>query len=312
MANINEFLEGDEIFEQLLVTNVVKGSSNNGQPYLNITLQDKTGTIEGKVWSATPYDNDTYQIGKVVKVRASVNLYKDKLQLKILDGEALDMDKVDVTKFAISAPIPQDELVLELNKLINKVQDSDYKRLLEAVFKDIGEEFKIAPAATKNHHEYMSGLLHHSVSMGNLVDMLSDFYKDLDRDILITGALLHDVGKIKELSGPIAPKYTLEGKLIGHISINHAYINEKCNELKFDEEKRILIEHMILSHHGKQEFGSPVLPLTKEALVLSIVDDLDAKLNTLNKELSNTKPGEFTQRIFPLDDRYFYKPKNSK
>ncbi len=148
--------------------------------------------------------------------------------------------------------------------------------------------------------------------MAKLAKLVCSHYSDLDKDILLTGALIHDIGKIKELSGPVAPKYTLEGKLIGHISIAHAYISKKCEELKMEEEKRILIEHMVLSHHGKYEFGSPVLPLTKEALVLNMIDDMDAKLNTLNKELDQTKPGEFTQKIFPLDDRYFYKPKNSK
>ena len=312
MAFINELSENEEIYEQLLVVQQNKCMSNNGAAYLNITLQDKTGTLEGKVWSATPYDIDTFQVGNVVKVHGIVNIYKDKLQLKILDAEKVDKEKADPKRFAQEAPLPLEEMETDLKSLINKVKDEEYHTLLTNIFKEVGKDYVLAPAATRNHHEYMSGLIHHSVSMAKLVDMISDFYLDLDKDILITGALIHDIGKIKELSGPIAPKYTLEGKLVGHISIMHAYVNEKCKEMNMDEEKRILIEHMILSHHGKYEFGSPVLPLTKEALILNMVDDMDAKLNTLNKELAITKPGEFTQKIFPLDDRYFYKPKNSK
>ena len=134
----------------------------------------------------------------------------------------------------------------------------------------------------------------------------------MDRDLLLSGVLLHDVGKIVELSGPIIAKYTKEGRLIGHISIMHSVIREKAKALGIDNEKRILLEHMILAHHGKQEFGSPVVPLTREALLLHMIDDMNAKMTIIDKALEPIEEGEFTPKIYPLEERCFYKPIRKK
>ena len=155
----------------------------------------------------------------------------------------------------------------------------------------------------------MSGLLYHTLCMADMASLIASYYDNIDRDILITGVLLHDVGKVVELSGPIATKYTLEGKLLGHISIMAAEIRRVARELNINSETPILLEHMILSHHGSKEFGSPVLPLTREAVILHFVDDLDSKMNILDKAYADVEEGEFTQRIMPMDGRAFYKPK---
>jgi 3'-5' exoribonuclease len=149
----------------------------------------------------------------------------------------------------------------------------------------------------------------HTVSMADIGLFLCDYYKDIDRDILLTGILLHDMGKCIEFEGPAVYKYSLEGKLLGHISIMMAEIRRAAIGLNITSEVPILLEHMVLAHHGQHEFGSPVLPLTKEALLLSLIDNLDSKMVILDKALSAVNPGEFTQKIFPLDNRMFYKPK---
>ena len=144
--------------------------------------------------------------------------------------------------------------------------------------------------------------------MADLANYLCPIY-DADHDLLITGCLLHDMGKIVELEGPIVYKYSTEGKLLGHISIMAAEIRKAGQELKIDSEIPMLLEHMVLSHHGQQEFGSPVMPLTKEALLLSLIDNLDRKMVVVNKALAHVEPGAFSTKVFPLDNRSFYKPK---
>ena len=145
--------------------------------------------------------------------------------------------------------------------------------------------------------------------MANVANKVCEIYPSLNRDILIGGILIHDIGKTIELSGPIATTFTIEGKLIGHISIMQAEVREACKELNIDPEIAAIMEHMVLSHHGKQEFGSPVTPLLREALVCSMIDDLDAKMGILDKALESVEPGESTIKLFNMDDRYFYKPK---
>ena len=173
------------------------------------------------------------------------------------------------------------------------------------------DRFIVYPAASKNHHCCLSGLLYHTISMAAIAMMISSYYQTIDKDVLLTGVILHDVGKVMELSGPIATKYTLEGRLLGHISIMVGEIRIAAKEENISGEIPLLLEHMILSHHGNKDFGSPILPLTREAVVLHFVDDLDSKMNILDKAYDDVEEGEFTQRIIALDGRAFYKPKKN-
>ena len=166
----------------------------------------------------------------------------------------------------------------------------------------------VYPAASKNHHEYMSGLLYHTVSMLKLAQAICDLYPSLNRDLLFGGVILHDVGKTSELSGPVATKYTTEGKLLGHISIIQAQIKIVANKYQINNDIPMLLQHLVLSHHGKYEFGSPVLPLIREAEILTYIDNIDARMNIMDKALEGVLQGEFTPRIFPLEDRALYNP----
>lgn len=305
---VKEFQEGDRIETSLLVTNVNKGVSNAGAPYLSITFQDNTGTIEGKKWDATEIDALVCEVGKVVKVNCDVIEYRSSLQLKIMSISELDQNSLDINKFALPCPVSQSDLIKKLNGYISSIKNEDCNKIVNTIINRYYSQFITYPAATRNHHEFASGLLYHTVSMVDIAMLIATYYDDVDTDMLIAGCILHDVGKVIELSGPIATKYTLEGKMLGHISIMVSEIRKTCEELKITSEKGLLLEHMVLSHHGEKEYGSPVPPLTKEALILHFVDDLDSKMNILSKALEVTNEGEFTQRLIAMDGRAFYKP----
>lgn len=309
---VKEFKEGDRIETTLLITNVSKGVSNAGIPYLSISFQDNSGTIEGKKWDANELDIAICEVGKIVDVSFDVIDYRNALQLKVISVKEIDQSKVDVNRFALPCPVKQEELVKKLNGYISSLKNEDCKKIVNHIINKYYSKFITYPAATKNHHEFASGLLYHTLSMADISMLIASYYDNIDTDILLSGCLLHDVGKVIELSGPIATKYTLEGKLIGHISIMVSEIRKTCEELNITSEVGLLLEHMVLSHHGEKEFGSPVPPLTKEAVILHFVDDLDSKMNILSKALELTNEGEFTQRLISMDGRAFYKPKKSK
>lgn len=309
MKWIKDFLEGDLIRGPLLVVNANKGVTNNGLAYMNVTLQDKTGTIEAKKWDINEVDAALLNIGNVVLVDGDVLNYRDNLQVKIRAISKVNDDEFDATRFTMASPIPLEELEKRLDSYVSSLKDKDIALLTKTLIGKYYKSYITYPAAVRNHHEFASGLLHHTVSMADLGEAIANLYPSVDRDMLIAGILLHDLGKTLELSGPIIPKYTLEGKLIGHISITHAEIQKSIEALKINSETATLLSHMVLSHHGKYEYGSPVLPLTREAYLLSVIDDLDAKMMILDKAYDQTPEGEFSTRIYAMDDRSFYKPK---
>ena len=309
MKWIKELQEGDLIRGPLLVINATKGLTNNGMSYMNVTLQDKTGTIEAKKWDCTDTEANLLSPGNVVYIDGDVISYRDNLQVKIRSLNGLSDGEVDATRFTISSPIAIEELEERLDAYVKSIKDHDCALIVKTLVDKYYKSFTTYPAAVRNHHEFASGLLHHTVQMADLGEAIVKLYPSVDRDMLIAGIILHDLGKTLELSGPIIPKYTLEGKLLGHISITHAEIQKTVDELKITGEVPILLSHMVLSHHGKMEYGSPVLPLTREAYLLSAIDDLDAKMMMLDKAYDQTPEGEFTSRVYALDERSFYKPK---
>ena len=190
------------------------------------------------------------------------------------------------------------------------MKNNNYRNIISRVYKDIGDKFYEYPAAAKIHHSFMGGLAVHVCAMVKLGNVICELYPQLNRDLLISGILTHDIGKMIEFNGPITTEYTLEGKLIGHISIMQGRLMQISKELGIeDSEESILLRHMVLSHHGQYEYGSPVLPMIQEAEVLYLIDNLDARLNTLDSALKQVKPGSFTSRMFSLENRAFYKPK---
>lgn len=309
MKYVNEFEAGERVEVELLVNNCTKGATNTGAPYLSISLQDRTGPIEGKKWDAFPEDSLIAEQGKVIKVTGDVIDYRGNKQLKILKIEELDQKRVDYVRFCMPSPIPQEELVRKLNGFISSIKDESCHKIVDKLITENYNAFITYPAASKNHHEFMSGLLYHTISMAETALLIASHYDGIDMDILLSGVLLHDVGKVVELSGPVATKYTDEGKLLGHISIMAAEVRRVAKELNITNEVPMLLEHMILSHHGVRDYGSPVLPSTREAVILHFVDDIDSKMNILDKAYDGVEEGEWTQRIVAMEGRPFYKPK---
>ena len=309
MKWVKDFVDGDHIVGQLLVTTCTKGTTDKGLSYLNVTFQDKTGTIEGKKWDASESDLKLLAPGSVVMVDALVNLYKGQPQLKVVGIGRIDPEDVVMANLARVSPIPLEELKARLDNYLNSFKDKDVEKVTRAVIEHFYDRYVTFPGAVKVHHEFGSGIIHHSIFMADVADAIAKIYTQVDRDILVAGALLHDIGKTIEYENPIAPVQTAEGKLCGHIAIGYAEFRKVVDELDIKSEVPLLLEHMILSHHGSLEFGSPVMPATREALLLSEIDMLDSRQMILDKALAAVNEGEFTQRLWMMDDTSFYKPK---
>ena len=311
MSWIKDLKDGDKVATELLVNNVTKGVTDKGLTYLNISLQDKTGTIEAKKWDASEEDIRQIKVGVILYVEGNVNLYKGANQLKINNMEVINnISSIDLSRFQRVSPIPFDTLLNKLNNLLNSFTDKDVSLITNTVIKHFYNDYINYPAAVRIHHEFGHGILHHSIMMAELADAVAKLYDNVDRDILVAGALLHDIGKTIEYEKPLTPAVTTEGKLCGHISIMYAEFKKNVDGLNIQSEVPLLLEHMILSHHGSLEFGSPVLPMTREALLLSEIDMLDSRMMILDKAYEGVEPGTFTQRVWALDDVSFYKPKN--
>ena len=306
---IRDFEANTRIETLMLVGSVNGGVTNSGAPYLSIALRDNSGSIDGKLWDVKPDQQAVVVAGKVIDVIADVIMYRNNLQLKVIDVKAVDQSDVDMGEFIQGSPIPMERLRQTIYGAIDNIDNFEIKAIVSALYNKYDKEIFSSPAAAKNHHEFYGGLATPITGMLNLANTVCDLYPYLDRDLLCAGVLLHDIGKIKELGGVSVTEYTLEGKLLGHISISQTMVQETADELGIEGETVTLLRHMVLSHHGQYEYGSPVLPSTLEAEALHYIDDFDARMTMIKKEIDKTKEGEFTGRIFSLDNRMFYKPK---
>ena len=310
MVKINEFEEHMKLQQPLLVKDVKNGTTSKGSPYLSLTLQDKTGTIDGKFWDVKENEQALIQAVKILKFSFEVLLYKDKLQLRMNHVEEISEDEYNLEDFVISSDHSEVERRSLTQSLIDSIQNDVYRKLVIGMLSYVGDKFFTFPAASKIHHGWKGGLSDHSLSMAILADELCKHYPQLDRDLLVSAALIHDVGKTAELSGPVTTEYTLEGKLEGHISLANAWLSEVSEKLGVQErEETVLMHHMILSHHGKMEYGSPVAPMIIEAEALYLIDNMDARLTSLKMALDAIKPGTWTSRMFQFENRQFYKHK---
>ncbi|WP_110113817.1 3'-5' exoribonuclease YhaM [Bacillus sp. CGMCC 1.16541] len=306
---IAHYTVGEQVDLFFLVKSSTRGIASNGKPFLTVILQDKTGDIEAKLWDASPEDEENYGAEKIVKAAGEVMTYRGRNQLKVKQiRPAQPQDGVRVSDFLEVAPLSREEMVESITQCIFEMKNSNIQRITRHLLNKHQTAFLEYPAATKNHHEFVSGLAYHVVSMLKLAKALASLYPSLNRDLLYSGVILHDLGKVMELSGPVSTVYTLEGNLLGHISIMVNEIGQAAEELNIEGEEVLLLQHMVLSHHGKEEWGSPKKPLVKEAEILHLIDNVDAKMNMLDRALEHVKPGEFTERIFALDNRSFYKP----
>ncbi|WP_042149182.1 3'-5' exoribonuclease YhaM [Paucisalibacillus sp. EB02] len=306
---IGNYQIGDAFEGFVLIKESIKGTTSNGKPFLTLMLRDATGEIEAKLWDITGEDEAIFIQEQIIRITGEINQFRGKAQMRISSIRlAQTTDGVHVSDFIEKAPVEREELMEKLTEAIFEMKNPTIQRIVRAIIKKYQEPLLLYPAATKNHHEYVSGLAHHIVSMLKIARELCQLYPQVNKDLLYAGIILHDIGKLKELSGVISTTYTLEGKLLGHIPIMVEEIGQTARELKLEGEEVLILQHLVLSHHGKAEWGSPTPPLVREAELLHFIDLIDAKMNMLNRSLDKIKPGEFTERIFAMDNRAFYKP----
>ena len=302
---IKDLQERDDASGTYFVKEATKIDRCN-DPYMNLILQDGSGVVDAKKWHVSAQDEVTLQPGNLITITGEMLMYKGKKQLRVDSCEISD-SKEDLANFLVPSPVPIDELITRFRSYVKSITTPELKTILNEVFKRYYTQFIDYPAAVRNHHEFYHGLIYHTVYMCDLAEQVAKIYNDVNRDLLISGCLLHDVGKVIELSGPLATKYTTEGNLLGHLSIGMSIVREIAHENNITGDYPLILEHMILSHHGKLEYGSCVLPMTREALLLSMIDDLDSKMMILDKAYADIGKGEYTDRIFALDNRSFYK-----
>lgn len=307
-VKINELTDGYKGVVTVLLTAVNRGVTAKGAPYLSLIFQDKTGTIDAKYWNVSEDLLYTYQPGMLVHAKGDVLSHQNQLQFRV---QKLDMveEELETSEFVKQGPIAKEELKQRIYAYVEGMENTVIKTLVAAVLKDFEKDFFEYPAAKKNHHDFFSGLATHVLGMLDLSKQMVQLYPMLNADLLYGGVILHDIGKTMELSGAVVTEYTMQGKLLGHISIMQACVAEKAKLLGLEGEEETLLRHMILSHHGVYEYGSPVLPMIPEAEILHLIDNIDARMNTMEKALKQTAEGEFTSRIFALENRSFYKSK---
>ncbi|MGF2615239.1 3'-5' exoribonuclease YhaM [Rossellomorea vietnamensis] len=309
MSGIAQYDVGSSVDLFMLIKQATKGTTNTGKPFLTLILQDKSGDIEAKLWDASEQDEVNFQPETIVKVSGDIQSYRGKNQLRIRQIKPSSPgDGLQLSDFLQTAPLSIDEMSSKITQYIFEMKNPNIQRITRHLLKKYQKPFMEYPAATKNHHEFVSGLAYHVVSMLDLSKSIASLYPSLDTDLLYAGVILHDLGKVFELSGPTSTVYTVEGNLLGHITIMINEIGKASEELGINGEEVMILQHLVLSHHGKAEWGSPKPPMIKEAEILHYIDNIDAKMNMLDKVLDKTKPGEYTERVFALDNRSFYKP----
>lgn len=309
MKKMNELTDGTRDKFLCLCHGLTKGVTSKGATYLSMVLQDKTGSIDAKYWTPTPNEVATLKPGMILEVDGEVLSYNKQLQMKVNSVKVIDRSTIDLNDFIKEGDIPRSELKKNITEVIEQFQNETLKILLLKVMEHYELDFYNYPAAAKIHHDFVGGLATHVWGMIKLANVICDCYPTLNRELLISGVILHDIGKCVELSGPVITEYTLEGKLLGHISIMQAEIARIAKENGLEGEEVLLVRHLILSHHGEYEFGSPVLPLIPEAEILHYIDNIDARMNVLSKAYENVEEGEFTSRLFAMENRAFYKSK---
>lgn len=300
----------DQIKEVFLVKEKITAMAKNGKPYLNIKLMDKSGDVDAKVWDNADEVAGRFEKNDFLEVSAKASVYLGKMQLVISELRKIPEEDVILADFLPETDRDIREMEEELAALVGTVANSWLSKLLNSFFsdQDIMGLYRMAPAAKGMHHVYLGGLLEHSLAVAGLVDAVVPLYQGLNRDLLIAGALLHDVGKVREMKFSRSFDYSDEGKLIGHISIGVEMIHERvCQIPDFPPELAMQLKHLILSHHGQYEYGSPKRPKTIEATILNYLDDLDSKINGIRTHIK--KEGEMQgswTTYHRLYDRYFY------
>jgi 3'-5' exoribonuclease len=306
----------DEIQDFFIVKNIAVKLGSNKKQYLDLLLGDKTGEITAKKWDVAdtelPSLNEI-KVGEVVKVKALVTEWNGLKQLKVSKiRKSVNQDDVDMADFIRTAPEKPQDMFEFLENAVESMVDIELKTLCNRILSGNKEKLLYYPAAVKNHHAEMGGLLYHMKRMVSMGEKYCQIYSILNRDLVIAGVIIHDIEKLNEILSDetgIASGYSFEGQMLGHLVQGVKTIDRLAKDIGMSEEKAIMLEHMVLSHHYEPEFGSPKKPLFPEAEILHYLDIVDARMYDMEEALFGTKPGEFSDKVWTLDNRKLYKVK---
>ena len=313
---VRDLADGRDVTACYLVHDKQRKETKAAKPYLHLVLGDRTGTIEAKVWDDAARLDPLFEAEDVVGVRGRTSTFNGKVELSVVSIEPLLVGDDDLELFLPSSPRDREEMGRELDLLVKTVSDAPLRTLLGRCVgrtTALGRQYRVHPAAKKNHHAYLGGLLEHSLSVAKSCDRLCAHYQAqgarLDRDLLVAGALLHDIGKVRELSARRTFAYTDEGHLLGHILIGLQIVAREAEGIPGLPEQALLhLQHLIASHQGRHEWASPKVPQTLEAMILHFADDLDSKMNPAIALLSGVQDGGWSAYDRHLERSLFQPP----
>ncbi len=310
---ISHLQVGDRVDCFLIIKRVdLKTTNSKDKKYLDFIFGDQTGEISAKLWEVPVEMEDMFTPGDLIKVRGTVTSYMNNNQFKVDRIRlATAEDDVSAEEFVETAPMENTAMLSGILGYLDQIKDADFRKIVKTALDEKQEEIMYYPAAKRNHHAVRSGLLYHVLTMLKLGESISKIYPQVNTDLLYSGIILHDLEKINEMDASdlgIVREYTVEGNLLGHISMGVKNLEIICNKLDTPKEKKMLLQHMILSHHFEPEYGSPVKPLFLEAELLHHIDMIDARIYDFTNVTKEQEKGTFSESIFSLDRRRIYKP----
>ena len=311
---ISNLKKDSEITSYFMVKGIALKKGSNGKTYLDLVLGDSSGEINGKKWDIADEEVaglERIKEGNIIKVRAIVTEWNGMKQLRIsrirMTGAEDNLDMEDYVK---AAPEKPDDMYSFIFGKAAAFADEDLRKLCTGILEDHKKKLMYYPAASKNHHAEMGGLLWHMKRMLMTAEKVCEVYTSLNRELLMSGVILHDIEKMTEIESNelgVSPGYSFEGKMLGHLVLGVRELDKLCAELGIGREKAVMLEHMIISHHYEPEYGSPIKPLFPEAEMLHYLDMIDAKMFDMEEALDKTEEGEFSDRVWTLDNRTIYK-----
>ena len=310
---IAELKPGEKADGFYLIKSFEVKKTTNGKQYIDIDLVDKTGEINAKIWDYTKETEKLIEENPIVKVRGEVLEWNGLRQLKVNKiREKNPEDNVLISELIPSAPVAPGEMLEAVYSYVKKIKDTEIRTLVFNILKKYENKLYYYPAAKKNHHSYKGGLLYHNLRMLQSGEKLCQVYDFLNTDYVYAGVILHDMCKILEMDSDeygVVSDYTMEGKLLGHIIQGIKEIDSEGEKIGIVREKSVILQHMVLSHHYEPEFGSPKKPMTPEAELLHFLDIIDARMFDFEHSLEAIEPGQFTDKVWLLDNRNLYKLK---
>lgn len=307
---ISDMNVGDQIEGFFLLQDAYSKTTMAGKPFLSMVLSDCTGTMDAQAWDYTGPVMPK-NVGDVVKIRGTVSEFKGTLQITVDRLRLVDAsDQYNISDLVTTAPIDVEAAWQYLQQIVDSMEDKDYCLICKEMLRRYGEKIKSIPAAKSVHHSFLNGLLMHTSYMLQTADFLSGMYESvIDRSLLIAGTLLHDFAKCEEFTlSPLGlvTDYSVKGKLIGHLVMGALEVANVAAELNVPEEKSVLLQHLILSHHGEPEFGAAVLPMCAESELLSYIDMIDSRMEIYREALEEVPAGEFSNKVFALEKKIYH------